>query len=186
MLQAVAVTNTFMSYYDDCAGDPTCPATDDQIAFFVGIGIIAFVAFWVLAFAFYGADKGKQAIRKSRWDGKVHSRGAACGAKTIDRSYGPDTTSNANDVTCTACKTALKSAGWDGLVHGEALGTSYRSLCGLEKQSYRSGVWVPTHIDHFVKVFDIKYGNYTTDQSHNRRQVSCPKCLELLAEEEAK
>lgn len=180
MNTAVAVSNAVMSYYDDCAGDPTCPATDEQIAIWIGIVVIGTVAFFVIGFLILGMDKIGQKIRKARWNGIVHSSSAACGAKTIDRSSGPDTTMDAARITCTACKTALKSGGWDGLVHGESVRSSFETLCGLKKQSYQSGIWIPIHIDHFVKVYDETRGSWTSNYSRNRPRVTCPECRKVF------
>ena len=179
-MRTQTMVNVVFSYYDDCAGDPTCPPTEDQISFFIGIGVILFVGFWVVAFLFYGFDRTRARVRKTRWDGRVHSNSAACGAKTIEFSGGQDVTKDVASITCSACLSALKAMGWDGLVHAQAFHTYYESLCGLKEPDYSVGSKIKYNIDWVVDVVDRPSQYGPGDRSKNRQRVTCPQCVDLM------
>lgn len=179
-MEARRIIRSLLAFYDDCAGDPTCPPTEDQISFFIGMAAILFVGFWVIAFIVFSFEWTRSAIRKARWDGIVHSATAACKAKTIHGSKGPDTSKDLRSITCSACISALKQSGWDGLVHAQAFHTRYETLCGVKEPDFPVGHNLGIQINWFLDVLDRPSRHSTGDRSNIRQRVTCPQCVEAI------
>jgi hypothetical protein len=185
---ALATLRSISDYYDDCAGDPTCPATGDQIAFFVVIVVVGGIGLFLLGSISLAVETATSKLRESKWDGRVHayneeSRGA-CGQKLIKSSKGPDVSKDPSKISCKQCLDALRDAGWDGLVHAHRRSFSYESVCGLEKPSYRVGVNPSYAIDLFVNAYSgLGEDRKPILSEENFNKVTCEKCKSLIRDE---